>query len=122
MAEKINAYCTICGKGYHLCVSCGNHRLNPWKKLTDTPEHYKIHQILSGFSNGIYTKDETRDKLMNVNLSDSDTYIDSVKSLLNTVLTEEAVIESNDINTDIDVDDKVKSAGVNINGTKKKKK
>lgn len=80
MAERINSYCTVCGKGYHLCVSCGSHKLTPWRVVTDTSEHYKIHQILSAVSCGVYSEEEAKERLMNVDLSDIDTYKDSVKN------------------------------------------
>lgn len=86
MAEQINSYCTICGHGYHLCLSCGKHRLTPWRSVTDTSEHYKIHQILSAFSCGIYSKEEAKAKLMNVDLSDIETYKDNIKKRIQEIM------------------------------------
>lgn len=105
MAERINSYCTVCGKGYHLCVSCGSHKLTPWRVVTDTSEHYKIHQILSAVSCGIYSKEEAKSKLMNVDLSDIDIYIDSVKNNINDIIN----ADEETVDTPIDnvtVDDK----------------
>lgn len=81
MAEnKINSYCAICGKGYHLCVSCKEHKeLTPWKAITDTSEHYKIYQVLVGFNGGVYTKDEAKKKFESIDLSDIDELRDDVK-------------------------------------------
>ena len=86
MAEQINSYCTICGHGYHLCLSCSNHRITPWRSITDTSEHYKIHQILSAFSCGVYSKEEAKTKLMNVDLSDIETYKDNVKKSIHEIM------------------------------------
>lgn len=83
MAEKINATCSICGKGYHLCMSCHDMMsLTPWKKHTDTAEHYKIYQILHGYSTGVYTKAEAKTKLKNVDLSDFDSLRDGIRATI----------------------------------------
>lgn len=83
MAEKINATCAICGKGYHLCMSCKDMiSLTPWKKHTDTSEHYKIYQIIHGYSTKVYTKAEAKAKLKKVDLSDFDMLRDNIKSVI----------------------------------------
>lgn len=87
MAEKINATCAICGKGYHLCMSCKDMiSLTPWKKHTDTSEHYKIYQIIHGYSTKVYTKAEAKDKLKKVDLSDFDTLRDNIKSVITDIM------------------------------------
>ena len=92
MSEKINSYCTICGNGYHLCISCKDKlKLSPWKVYTDTAEHYKIHQILHGLSCKTYTKDEAKDKLKNVDLSDLETFKSNIKSIIVDILKEDSV-------------------------------
>lgn len=92
MSEQINAYCTVCGNGYHLCLSCKDKmKLQPWKTFTDTAEHYKIHQIIHGFSTKVYTKDEVRFKLKNVDLSDLETFKPNIKAIIKDVLKEESI-------------------------------
>lgn len=87
MAEKINATCAICGKGYHLCMSCKDMiSLTPWKKHTDTSEHYKIYQIIHGYSTKVYTKAEAKDKLKKVDLSDFDTLRDNIKAVITDIM------------------------------------
>lgn len=86
MAERINSYCTVCGKGYHLCISCGSHKLTPWRAITDTSEHYKIHQILSAVTCGVYSEAEAKEKLMNVDLSDIGTYKKNVRDAINDII------------------------------------
>ena len=87
MAEKINATCAICGNGYHLCMSCKDIiSLTPWKKHTDTSEHYKIYQIIHGYSTKVYTKAEAKDKLKKVDLSDFDTLRDNIKSVITDIM------------------------------------
>ena len=96
MTEKNNAICSICGKGYYMCLSCKDMmNLNPWKKHTDTSEHYKIYQILHGYSTGVYNKEEAKSKLQNVDLSDFDSLRDNIKCLINTIMAEaEMVVET----------------------------
>ena len=87
MAEKINATCAICGKGYHLCMSCKDMiSLTPWKKHTDTSEHYKIYQIIHGYSTKMYTKAEAKVKLKKVDLSDFDTLRDNIKAVITDIM------------------------------------
>lgn len=96
MTEKNNATCSICGKGYYMCLSCKDMmNLNPWKKHTDTSEHYKIYQILHGYSTGVYNKEEAKSKLQKVDLSDFDSLRDNIKCLINTIMIEaEMVVET----------------------------
>lgn len=83
MAEKNNATCAICGKGYHLCLSCKDMiSLTPWKKHTDTSEHYKIYQVIHGYSTGVYTKEEAKSRLEAIDLSDFDELRDNIKATI----------------------------------------
>lgn len=94
MSEQINATCTVCGKGYHMCLSCKDKmKLSPWKMYTDSTEHYKIHQIMHGFSTNLYTEDEVRMKLKNVDLSDLETFKPNVKAAIKNILNKEVAVE-----------------------------
>lgn len=94
MAGKNNATCSICGRGYHKCLSCKDSmRLHPWKDVTDTAECYKVFQVVKGFSTGVYTKDEFKSKLKNIDLSDLENFRDHIKALIKDVLKEEPVVE-----------------------------
>lgn len=86
MAEQNNVTCSICGKGYHLCLACKSNRLTPWKVYTDTSEHYQIFQILRGVNTGVYTNEEAKEKFKNVDLSDLDDLLDSVKKQIKEIL------------------------------------
>ena len=95
MSEQINATCSICGNGYHMCLSCKDKmKLSPWKIYTDTAEHFKIHQIIHGFSTGVYGKDEVKTKLKNVDLSDLDTFKPNIQSVIKDILKEKPVAKS----------------------------
>ena len=108
MSEQINAYCTICGNGYHMCLSCKDKmKMSPWKVYTDSAEHYKIHQIIHGFSTKVYTKDEARSKLKNVDLSDLETFKPNIKQIIQDVLKEEIVVKVVDDIVDVKVEEPI---------------
>lgn len=96
MAEKNNAKCSICDRDYYVCLACKDAMsIHPWKRFTDTSEHYKIFQIVKGYNTNMYTKDEARTKLKNVDLSDLNTFRPHIKSTIKDILKEpivEAVI------------------------------
>ena len=78
--KKHNSFCAICGKSYYYCNSCKDTaHLYPYKILTDTSEHYKVFMIIRGYSNGLYTKEETEQKLNNVDISDLETYKENIR-------------------------------------------
>ena len=90
MAQKNNAYCTICGKPYYVCMSCQDAmRLTPWKIHTDTAEHFKVSQVVHGVSTNVYTKDEAKIKLRNINLDDLDTFKPHIKKIIEDILKED---------------------------------
>ena len=94
MAEKINATCCICGAGYHMCLSCNEMaKLNPWKRYTDTSEHYKVYQVLHGVSIGVYDKSEAKSKLQMIDLSDKQNYRDHIRNMIDEILKEEVQLE-----------------------------
>lgn len=111
MAEKNNATCSICGKDYHLCLSCKDTiSMSPWKIHTDTAEHYKVFQVIRGYSTGVYTKDEFKDRLKNVDLSDLNSFRPHIKKIIEDVLnepvakaveTEVAMVEENLVVEDV---------------------
>lgn len=88
MAE--NATCSICGKGYHMCLSCKDSiQLAPWKVHTDTAEHYKVFQVIRGLSTGVFTKDEAKAKFKNIDLRDLNEFRPHIKKIIKDVLKEE---------------------------------
>lgn len=95
MAEN-NAVCSICGKAYHLCLSCSDAmKLHPWKTYTDTQECFKVFQVVRGFSTGVYTKDEAKEKLQNVDLKDVNSFRPHIKKIVKDILKEEKVVVEN---------------------------
>lgn len=93
MAEKNNAYCAICGSPYYMCMSCSDSmRLSPWKIHTDTVEHFKVFQIIHGYNTNVYTKDEARIKLKNIDLRDLELLKPNIKKIIKDILKEEKPI------------------------------
>ena len=87
MAKEINHWCVLCVKGYHACDSCQDVRLfTPWRALTDSIDHFKIFMTLKDYNNGFVSKDEAREFLSQVNISDKDTYKESSRRLINEIL------------------------------------
>jgi hypothetical protein len=92
MAEKNNTVCSICGKPYHMCLSCKDAmKLKPWQVHTCSSEHYKVYQIIHGLSTKIYDKSEAKIKLQNVDLSDLDTFRDNIKTIIKDIMAIEDV-------------------------------
>lgn len=82
-----NAKCAICGKDYYVCMSCKDRiRLKPWTIYTDTPDCYKIFQIIHGFSTGVYSKEEAKEKLKNIDLINFETLKDDIKKVIEDIL------------------------------------
>lgn len=94
MTEKNNAVCDVCGRGYYVCLSCSDAmKLHPFKRFTDTAEHFKVFQAVKGYLTGVYTKDEFKSKLQNIDLSDLDSYREHIKTLIKDTLKKDEVIE-----------------------------
>lgn len=88
-ANKPNAKCAICGTPYHMCMSCGKDKGLVWKRFCDTPEHYKIYQVIHGYTTGLYTKTEAAKKLKNIDLSDIDKLRENIRNILNEIMSDD---------------------------------
>lgn len=94
MTEKNNAVCSICGKGYYACMSCADTmKAHPWKVFTDTANCYKVFQVVRGFSTGVYTKEEAKEKFQNVDLKDIDSFRPHIKKIVKDILKEDILKE-----------------------------
>lgn len=80
--NKYNATCAICGKPYHMCMSCGKDKSLVWKRFCCCPEHYKIYQVVHGYTTGLYTKAEADKKLKNIDTSDIDELRPNIREIL----------------------------------------
>lgn len=84
--KKYNATCSICGKPYNMCNSCRHDSPIIWKKFCDTAEHYKIYQIVHGYTTGVYTDAEAAKKIGNINLSDLDELRPNIRDIINNII------------------------------------
>lgn len=113
MAEKNNATCSICGKDYHVCLSCKDSiQLSPWKIHCCSADCYKTYQVVRGFSTGVYTKKEFKSKLKNIDLSNLENYREHIKALIKDALKEESVIKPIEITAVTDENSVVKKTTV----------
>ncbi len=98
MSKEINHWCVICGNGYHACDTCNEiKKITPWKKLTDTIEHYKIFTVLKDYNNKVINKREAKKMLSGIDLSGRENFKESAKNLLNDIF---GVMENNDKEVD----------------------
>lgn len=94
MTEKNNATCSICGSEYYACFSCKDAMsLHPYKLHCCSVDCYKTYQVVRGFSTGVYTKEEFKSKLQNIDLSNLDNYREHIKALIKDTLKDEVVVE-----------------------------
>ncbi len=94
MAEN-NATCSICGNGYHLCLSCRDSiQLAPYKVHCCSADCYKVFQVIRGFSTGVYTNEEFESKLKNIDLSNLENYREHIKVLIKNTLKEKPSVKT----------------------------
>lgn len=84
--NNINAYCKICGQGYHVCNSCQNQKVfKPWKSIVDSIEHYKIYIAIYGYT---VTKDKEQAKteLQKCDLTGLESFNPEIKSAISEII------------------------------------
>ena len=94
MEEKNNATCSICDSGYQVCFSCKDSiQLQPWKIHCCSADCYKVFQVVRGHSTGVYTDDEFKTRLQNIDLSNLENFRPHIKAIIKEALKEECVVE-----------------------------
>lgn len=82
MAKELNATCSVCGKKYHICWTCSESRIAPWRTIVDTVDHYKIYMVISDYTNGYKDKKETKKLLESLDLSELKTFDKSYRKII----------------------------------------
>lgn len=87
MAENnINAYCKICGQGYHVCNSCQNQKVfKPWKSIVDSIEHYKIYLAIHRYTIS-KNKELAKEELQKCNLTGLESFNPEIKSVIKEIM------------------------------------
>lgn len=112
MAEtNINAYCSICGKGYHVCNSCLEQKtIIPWRTITDSVEHYKIYLALHGYTLS-KNKEVAKEELTTCDLSDLENFKPEIKNVINEIMTETKKIKH--VSKKIKVNENIETENIN---------
>lgn len=63
--------CMVCGGEYEACPSCEDSRINPWKKLVCSKEHFQIRMTYFQWRDGEITDAEAKDILVHLGLTDT---------------------------------------------------
>ena len=91
MSEKYNATCAICGKPYKICRTCQEIKsFTPWRTITDTLQHYMLFLVLSEYSR-IKDKVKAKDELLKCDLSEKESFKDSVKNMIDEIMKEDTI-------------------------------
>lgn len=94
MQKDINAYCAICGEGYHLCSSCkDNLKFRPWRTVTDTMEHYAIYLAVHGYTIS-KNKQKAKAELKKCDLSGLDNFQKEIRDVINEIMKEDETVET----------------------------
>lgn len=89
--------CIICGIEYDACDTCNSlKRLTPWKTITDTQNHYKIHLIITDFAYKLISKKEAKQELKKCNIKGWENYSNGASRLIEEIILEEQDLKVKD--------------------------
>lgn len=89
MSEELNATCDVCGKKYHVCVSCLQQKtFKPWRTVVDTIDHYKVYMAVHGYT---VTKDKemAKKELSLCDLSELESFSENIKQAIKEILSDD---------------------------------
>lgn len=102
--NSINAFCTICGKGYHVCNTCLEQKtFKPWRTVVDSIEHYKIYLAIHEYTIS-KDKDVAKKELSHCDLSDLESFKPEIKNVIKEIMkeTKKTKIVSNKIKRNVE--------------------
>lgn len=87
MAENnINAYCRICGEGYHVCNTCKEQKtFKAWRSVTDTPGHFLIYSALHQYTIS-KDKNAAKEELQKCDLTGLENFKPEIKSVIREIM------------------------------------
>lgn len=92
--NNINAWCAICGEGYHVCRSCLEQKtFKPWRTVTDTIEHYKIYLAIHAYTK-TKDKEQAKTELQNCDLTGLENFKPEIKAVIDEIMTEPKKVKS----------------------------
>lgn len=85
---NINAHCSICGIGYHLCKTCSDQKIiKPWRTVTESIEHFKIYTVIHGYTIS-KNKEVARSELKKCDLTGLENFNPEIKIAIKEILEE----------------------------------
>lgn len=91
---NINAHCSICGRGYHLCQTCSAQKIiKPWRTVTDSIEHFKIYTAIHGYTIS-KNKETARMELQKCDLTGLEGFNKEIKAVINEIMAEPVKIKA----------------------------
>lgn len=86
MSESLRK-CAVCGSEYPVCRTCEEIKtFKPWRTIVDTAEHYKIHIVLTDYTNKHITKEEARDMLQKCDIANYKTFLPHIATAIDEIL------------------------------------
>ena len=122
MKQKLRQ-CCVCGEKYHFCPHCPQDgRSEIWYTTFCSENCKNVYEVTSNFDDGIISKPEAKNKLLNLNLSKQDNFGESYKKVIKRITDEEVSITLND-DTEVKTEKTDASDNENeINNTNKSKR
>ena len=111
--NNVNAWCSICGKGYRVCNTCLEQKtFKPWRTVTDSIEHYKIYLAIHGYTvSG--NKETAKSELQDCDLTDINNFKPEIKSVIKEIMADSKKVKSTLKKENIEVKTEIKTDDVN---------
>lgn len=113
--SNINAYCKICGKGYHVCNTCKTQKtFKAWRSVTDTIDHFLIYSAIHNYTVS-KNKELAKTELEKCDLTDMENFKPEIKSVIKEIMQASSKVELDNSKTAAKQKEKNKSIEETIN-------